>query len=74
MANTDPYAVTIVNAMDQPFLTPTGVIKRHVVTYKVGDRGPFTIETTPEQASDAYISSEIAKRVSTLRQLDNRSY
>lgn len=68
------YKVAITNASDQPVLGPTGAKTRHFVTYYVDDRGPFKIEMDPTQATDAAISAEISKRVSTLRALDSKAY
>lgn len=71
---TPDYTVKVTNATDIPRITGTGISLRHVVTFYVGERGPFTLEYLPKDASAAVIQRDIATQVSKLRQLDTASY
>lgn len=39
------------------------------VTYKVGDQGPFTLNTPTKEFSDTYVEAETTKQANILRSL-----
>lgn len=43
--------------------------KAVVVTYMVGDHGPFTLTTPAAEFTDAYVEAETAKQANILRAL-----
>lgn len=65
---TDPFTIHDVKQSDQPVFAPNGTVQlMRVVTYYVGDNGPFRIQLPKEQATGDVINAAMNQEVILLR-------
>jgi hypothetical protein len=64
----DPFTIHDVKQSDQPVFSPNGTIQlMRVITYYVGEHGPFRIQLPKDEATGDVINAQMNQEVVLLR-------